>query len=262
MGEGCDVPEEANRPWTSTLSVKEWAALSELRLTPLGPVMGSSFYHLGQTLYQGYYDQSVRLHSIESGFNECRGLAVARLRQEARALGADAVVGMKIRKKVTDYFSREHEFIAMGTAVKWKGLPPSAEPYLCTVTGQDLVKLLAAGSLPVGVVMGISIYYLSSLDEPGYIFDFTNREMKFYTRQVYEARQNAVRQLTEQCRQLEADGVLAGDTSFTVHEVEVEAQNQKRIDRVIEFVSYGTAIREVRTQATAASVVMVKLLNR
>jgi uncharacterized protein YbjQ (UPF0145 family) len=252
--------DASKRPWTSTLSVKEWASLSSLELEPIGQVMGSCFYHLGNLMYQTFYRGSQRLTSIENSFYECRELALNRLSNEAKVMGADAVVGVRLEKKSSDYFSRENEFIAMGTAVRMKSLPSAETPYLCTVTGQELIKLYAAGVLPVGLVLGISVQYLCSYDEPMRVFDFSNREMRFYTKQVYDARYHAMRNMKNQANRMMAEGILASETSLAVQAIEVNSQNQERTDHLLEFVSYGTAIRQLKTNKPIQEIGLVNFL--
>lgn len=97
---------------------------------PLGLVRGSAVRarHLGKdiiaflkNLVGGEIDDYTKL------LGEAREQALDRLRAEARALGADAVVGLRFCG--TEIASGAAEFLAYGTAVRLEPLvPKTAEP--------------------------------------------------------------------------------------------------------------------------------------
>jgi Putative heavy-metal-binding len=85
----------------------------------------------------------------------CAGVATAlrRLREEAWAAGANAVLDVKMRT-ISSYVENSMDFTLVGTAVYVEGLPPSGEPIVATVPALEFVKLLEADVVPTGIAIG------------------------------------------------------------------------------------------------------------
>src|SRR5438270_264622 len=62
---------------------------------PLGLVLGSSVYHIGAQFSS--FNQSMELSVLTQAMYHARELAMTRMRAEAYALGADGVVGVRLR---------------------------------------------------------------------------------------------------------------------------------------------------------------------
>src|SRR5438045_1104502 len=88
--------------FTSDLSVNEFALGREIGLRPLAQVMGSSIYHVGWQQNPGVWGGwqaagvSQELTTLSEAWNSARQRAFSRLEQEARLLGAHAVVGRQL----------------------------------------------------------------------------------------------------------------------------------------------------------------------
>ncbi len=237
-------------PWTSDLSVNEWAALRPYRLRPLGQVVGSCFYHVGYVPngYAGFYTQSHEMGAPTRALTEGRSLALARMEQEARALGANAVVGVHLQRKRFVFENVVYEFAAYGTAVRVEGLPESREPLLCTVSGQDFARLLAAGALPVGLAMGASFYYLrTDWWDTRQQMSFYNQEMTHFQRGLSTARQLAGKKLRQDTHHLGAKGVVGTEVEFEVEKVSggVTNDNEPIEDHLIIVFMMGTAVEYI-----------------
>lgn len=246
----------AELPWTSDLSVSEWHLLRPYGFRPLGLVMGSSYYHIGFTAQNraGMW-MSGDVIDVERAMLDVRKLALSRMAMEAEALGAHAVVGVRLELKEPDYGTHEVEFTAFGTAVTLDGEPPvSTSPVLCTVDGASLVKLLRAGSLPVGLAMGVCVYYQSSSRQDMWqVRSWVNQEIPTFTDAVYQTRNRAVRNMWREASALGASGVLAHETKLSVRDVEVErGQGDERLDHVVEFFTMGTAVQSTVVPAKFA----------
>ncbi len=239
----------ADLPWTSTLSVNEWLVFSRLRLKPLGLVMGSCFYHIGYSLsnYGGAW-YSRDLPDQERAITEGRRIALSRMEQEAMELGAHAVVAVRVDTRQPGYYGHETEFVAMGTAVMVEGMARNSRPLICTVDGEDFLKLLRVGSIPVGVALGACVHYqYTSAQDKFQSTTFWNTEVPRYTDAIYHTRDRAVKSMWDDARQMGASGVLAHDTKLRVMEVEVErGEGDEREDHIVEFLSIGTAVSSVR----------------
>jgi hypothetical protein len=88
-------------------------------------------------------------------------MALRRLREEAWAAGANAVVDVKMRT-IPLRVDASMDFTLVGTAVYVEGLPPSGEPIVATVPALEFVKLLEADVVPTGIAIGAHYEWLSN----------------------------------------------------------------------------------------------------
>ncbi len=65
---------------------------------PIAQIMGSSIYHVGQI--PDYKGKTAEIEVISSAHRESRRLALSRLYQEAQLVGADAVIGAKLKERM------------------------------------------------------------------------------------------------------------------------------------------------------------------
>ena len=86
-------------------------------------------------------------------FNATRHLALQRIVAEARAVGANAVVGIETRIMP---FQGVHEMLMLGTASRHPALPAQAagEPVTSDLTCQEMWNLTSMGYMPVKLVSG------------------------------------------------------------------------------------------------------------
>ena len=83
---------------------------------PLGLVLGSSIYHVG--LQIGRWSKNQELDVLSQAMYHARELAMTRMEVEAKTLGADGVVGVRLDVEMKEFGADIAEFIAIGTAVK------------------------------------------------------------------------------------------------------------------------------------------------
>src|SRR3984885_13377960 len=87
----------AKRLFTSDLSVNEFLLVKEAGFDPLGLVMGSSIYQIAPqvpSLSRG--SPGCELIEMTRALYHARELAMNRMEEEAEALGADGIVGMRL----------------------------------------------------------------------------------------------------------------------------------------------------------------------
>src|SRR6185369_14990620 len=102
--------------FTSDLSVNEFLLVKEVGFHPLGLVMGSSIFHIGwQPIRPGVSEE---LTTLTQALYHSRELAMVRMEEEADALGADGIVGVRLTVTIHQWGSNVIEFLAIGTAVK------------------------------------------------------------------------------------------------------------------------------------------------
>ena len=83
--------------FTSDLSVNEFVLAADDGIRPLGQVMGSTIYHVGWQYTPMYI--SGELTTLTQAQTQARKLALSRLQQEAKLLGAHGVIGVRLERK-------------------------------------------------------------------------------------------------------------------------------------------------------------------
>src|SRR5450755_1347014 len=105
-------------PALSDLSVTEFLVLSRAGFLPMGMVIGTSVYDAGGAMMQSW-GQTRELTALSSAMHNARRLAVGRMRDQAKAHGAEGVVG--VRLQVEHHVWRGGhtvaKFVALGTAI-------------------------------------------------------------------------------------------------------------------------------------------------
>jgi uncharacterized protein YbjQ (UPF0145 family) len=189
--------------FATDLNVGEFLLARAEGYDAVGQVMGSSIYHVGWQYAPGLI--SSELTVVTQAHLEARGLALGRLRQEAAALRAHGVVGVRLTTRAYEWGPGLLEFTAVGTAVRLRGAPPAQIPFLSDLSGEDFWTLVRAGYLPKGLAMGFSAYFVYNY--AGFN-PFRNQELTDYSAGVYQARHRAMQRLHADLLQLGADGVV------------------------------------------------------
>lgn len=223
--------------FTSDFSVNEFLLVRKAGFEPIGLCVGSCVYHVG--IQYGSWNQNQELDVLSRAMYHARELAMARMRSEATAMGADGIVGVKLTIKRLEWDQHLLEFIAIGTGVihatGQKGFRAhDGGPFTSDLSGQDFWSLLHAGYRPVQMVMGSCVYHvahrgvLSGLGSVG-----RNVELENFTSAMYEAREIAVERMQAEASAAKAEGVVGVD----IHEGSHCWQTH-----VIEFFAIGTAV--------------------
>ena len=126
-------------PWMSTMTPAELLLSRGLGIRPITMVSGTCWYHFEV--------------SWTNGHPEGWHIALDRMKQEALAAGANAIVDVKLRT-IDREADESMDFTVIGTAVKLDGLPPSSDPVIATVSAIEFVRLLKEGIVPTGVAIG------------------------------------------------------------------------------------------------------------
>ena len=187
--------------FTSGLSVSEFALLRRLGPRPLAQVMGASVVRTGWQYLPplepgvnvvsgawytptnvGYAAQSpyteaspsqvrnykwhaavvAELDVLTDAWNLARRRALDRLTEEALQVGANAVVGVRLRRGDHDLGARTIEYVVTGTAVRVPGADPSEPPALTDVSVQDYWRLHQTGQEPTALVATTAVVFASA----------------------------------------------------------------------------------------------------
>ena len=166
-------------------------------------------------------------------FNQTRHLCLARVIEEARRCGANAVVGIETR---TMPFSGVHEMLMLGTASKHPALPEihAQQPISSDLTNEEMWNLVSMGYMPLKLVLGTAVYSLGVVGGLKAAFkSLTRGEISDLTTLVYDAREHAIGLIKQEADAIGADDVVGVKTY--IHE----------IGNLLEFMAIGTAIKKV-----------------
>jgi uncharacterized protein YbjQ (UPF0145 family) len=246
-------PDGRPKLWTSDLSVNELFVSRSVDFEPISQVFGSSVYHMAYALGQWSYSGTGEISDFSQALYHARALALGRLLQEAAALGAHGVIGVRLEHQEYEWGANLLEFSALGTAVRLRNWPGQlSQPFTSDLSGQEFVKLLDAGYVPVTLAMGCVAYYVYTTWEDEYAKrSWVNQEMGAYTQGVYRARRLAFSRLAEDARRVRAEGVVGSDVHMRVREVTASrprpySNDSEAIeDHIVEFFAFGTAIVEM-----------------
>ena len=249
--------------WDSALSADEFAAIRSVGFEPVGQVFGAAVYGAGSASGsscpgtggssgdarparpaidvpgQGGLGSSVPL---VQAMDQARHTAIDRMTAECAVLGGHGVVGVRLSRG--PFVLGGLEFTAIGTAVRAPGVTrgPRA-PFTCDLSGQDVAKLIMAGWVPAGLVLGISIGLRH--DDRTTVrqarWRSGNAEVAGWTELVGRSRREARGQLETDVRRLGAEGVVIAAMQLRVRERDCPAQVGRR-DHIAEATLIGTAI--------------------
>lgn len=202
--------------FTSTLSVGEFAVLTELQAVPLRQVMGVSVQQIGfqylptQARYGGD-ELFCELDRIGHAWDQARRQALDRMTEEARDAGADAVVGVHLTRGEHDLGARTVDFIVTGTAIRTRAGQPPAWPVLTDLSAQDYWLLDSAGWAPAGFVAATAVYFISQGFQTRWrrrTSFASNQELTEFSDAFSDARHAAVRYLRSQADSAGGDGIV------------------------------------------------------
>jgi uncharacterized protein YbjQ (UPF0145 family) len=205
----------------------------------LGGIFGPATVTSGGSRWTGY---APYVDALNSG----RDTAMGRMVQEATALGADGVVGVRLTDRRME--GNKREFMALGTAVRSRGRQRPARPFTTDLGGQDVAKLLAAGWVPAGIAYGISVAVRhDDWRTQSQLSPFSgNTEVAGYTELVNHVRHDARRGFAALAARIGGDSALLTDIRQHVWQYEA---GENHIDHVAECVITGNAVARFHTDA-------------
>lgn len=242
---------------TSLLSVPSAVSAHAVGLSPIGEVMGCIVQHVGWQGWAGcgYWGNGYRqarvttfgsyapyVDSVRHGYDT----ALQRLSTEAKMLGADGIIDVRIT--VTHLGNDNHEFVALGSAVRLgdersgqgnipKSLP---EPFLTDLPGADVAKLMLNGWMPTSIVYGIALAIRHD-DWQTYAQSrsWMNTEVSGFTELTNNVRHQARQKVTAHAAAKSAEGVLITGSTMRVWEQEPSDGHR---DHLAEARMFGTGI--------------------
>ncbi|MEV0402745.1 heavy metal-binding domain-containing protein [Actinoallomurus sp. NPDC050550] len=248
--------------WTSGLTVDEFAGLRSVGFEPVGQVMGSTVHNLGwwsrRPINCGYQRGVLGFGfaaTLTSGFRDyvetlynARRTAMNRMAAECAALGGDGVVAVRLTIAPFQGSAHHLEFQAFGTAVRAKGTVRPGRTFLSHVTGQEFVKLIETGWVPVDLALGVGV----GIRHDDWRVNWSTgrfapaQEVGGWTELVSVTRRKARSRLSADARRTGADGLVVSDIDLRIEERDCKLGDHEH-DHVVEATVIGTAIAEFRT---------------
>jgi len=179
------------------------------------------------------------------------------MEEEADALGADGIVGVRLEVTRHEWGEALAEFVAIGTAIRSRDgqhfRNTHGMPFTSDLSGQDFWTLLRAGYRPVGMVMGNCVYHVAH-QGMGQWFNQVGRnvEMTNYTQALYDARELAMERMQTEAVGLNAQGVVGA---------QIIERSHGWGSHVIEFFAVGTAVISVADRHEIPAPALSLLLN-
>lgn len=242
------------RAFSSSSNGQELFCLIDAGYTPKQFVIGNVAYSVGAA---GGFIGALKslgrgeIKEFSDVFNTTRHLALRRISAEARAAGANAVIGIETRIMP---FRGVHEMLMLGTAAyhpalggapQGSAVPGHAPADLVTsdLTCEEMWNLASLGLMPLKLVLGTAVYSLGLMGGVMAMFKGMARgEISELSTLIYDAREHAIGLLRDEADAIGADDVVGITTH--IHE----------LGGLIEFMAIGTAVkRRSGATPTAAS---------
>ncbi len=225
------IPDSAKRrvertvkgemPWMSTLSVHELFLGEILRIEPVVQVAGSCYYHAStDSRNRVYLDSNLDATNLVRAYYQAKDISLERLREEARAAGAHAVIDAKY------HFKREEtlvHFSVVGTAVRFQGLRKPQHPLVSTLSADDFYRLWQRGWMPMNMALGYHWHCMPV----GYrtrssTFSWYNQEVTTVTEKLMETRRHAMDRMRQDAAHAgRADGLVGVTVESKIEETEI-----------------------------------------
>lgn len=174
------------------------------------------------------------VHQYSQIFNETRHHALERIQGEARAAGANSVVG--IQTSIIP-FGGMQEMVMIGTASYHNALPAqyNAAPITSDLTNEEMWNLIHMGYMPIQLVLGVSVYSLGFVGGvTAFLKSFSRGEIEELTTLIYEARENAIARIAQDAEACGADDVVG-----------IKTYVYQLGGGIIEFMAMGTAVKRM-----------------
>src|ERR1700722_11151917 len=260
----------ASGTWGSLLTSGGFAAIRSVGFEPVGQVFVAAVFGVaygdgyscprtsalsrdaaeippsGQQSESIERDDHGPLGPLVRAMDQARRTAVERMTAQCVQLGADGVVGLRVSRG--SFLLGGQEFTALGTAVRARGersggAGEESAPFTSDLSGQDFAKLIMAGWVPVGVVLGVAI---GARHDDWQTTRQTrrwsgNREVGGWTDVVNQSRREARGRLDRDVQRLGAEGAVVASMQLRVSVRDCPAQAGRR-DHIVAASILGTAV--------------------
>ena len=229
--------ESAGKPGFSTsANAQQFYCQLDAGFTPHSFVFGNVAYSIGvggnikgafRGLKRGEVPQYTEI------FDRTRHLALQRIKKEAKAAGANAVLG--IETSIMPLLGAQ-EMMMIGTASSHPALASYAgDPVTSDLTNEELWNMVNLGYMPIQLVMGVSVYSLGLASGiTSSLKSLIGGQIDSLTEILYEAREKALERVQDAAQKCGADEVVGVKTK--VYDLG---------GGLVEFMVIGTAVKKI-----------------
>lgn len=172
-------------------------------------------------------------------FDRTRHLALNRIKEEAKQVGANAVIG--IQTSIMPFLGAQ-EMLMIGTASSHPALNEYlSDPVTSDMTNEELWNMVNIGYVPIKLVMGVSVYSLGFASGITAFFQsLVGGQVQGLTEILYEAREKALERVQIEAQKCNADEVVG-----------VKTRVYDLGGGLVEFMVIGTAVKKMEGITTA-----------
>ncbi len=249
---------KGDRMFTTSANGQELYCQIDCGFTPIQFVFGNVAYSIGATGgILGSLKAMARgeIKEFSDVFNRTRHLALERIANEAKSVGANAVVGIETRTKM---FQGAHEMLMLGTAshhplLATPAIPQAGQtlnyqspqnarpdtvyprqPITSDLTNEEMWNLIHMGLMPLKLVLGTAVYSLGVVGGIKAALQSVSRgEIGPLTTLIYDAREHAIGLIRDEAAAIGADDVVGVKTHIHEH------------NNLLEFMAIGTAVKKI-----------------
>lgn len=182
-------------------------------------------------------------------FNTTRNLALERLVTEAKAAGANSVVGIET---TIIPFSGAQEMLMLGTASHNPLLDPIGQLVTSDLTNEEMWNITSMGYAPYKLLLGTSVYSLGIAGSvTSFLKSFAKGEIPELTTLIYDAREKSLSKISSEAEAIGADDVVG-----------IKTYVYQLGSGLIEFLAIGTAIKKVEGMKTVSDQLIPQAIIR
>lgn len=241
VGSTVHHPDEKGITFSTAASGQDFYCQLDAGFSPKGFVFGNIAYSIGvggslkgslTRLQRGEVEQFTKI------FDHTRHAALERIKQEAKAKKANAVVG--ITTSISPFMGAQ-EMMMLGTASDHPSLKAHYDdPVTSSLTSQELWNMVNMGYMPLKLVMGVSVYSLGFTGGVSSLFKSLGRgEIDTTTKLLHEARDKALERIHQDALACQADEVVG-----------VKTRIYNLGNGLIECMVIGTAVKKIEGTTT------------
>lgn len=239
--------------FSTSASGQELYCQMDAGFEPQGFVFGNVAYSIGVGGNLGGFFRGLSRGEVPQYseiFDRTRHLALTRIKNEAKALKANAVIG--IETSIMPLLGVQ-EMMMVGTASTHPALKDyDGDPATCAMTNEELWNMVDLGYAPIQLVMGVSVY---SLGFGGSILaafqSLAGGQVEGLTEILYEAREKALERVERDAEACGADEVVGVTTR--VYDLG---------GGLVEFMAIGTAVKKLKGMKTAGKTLPAQAIIR
>lgn len=255
LGSAIHQPDNGAEKLTFSTSVDAQSLYCQMDsgFVPKSFVFGNVAYSIGSKgNMQGSFSQMARgeVKQYTQIFDQTRHLALARIKEEAKAVKANSVIG--IETSITNILGTQ-EMLMVGTASNHPALDEYLnDPVTSDMTNEELWNMVNIGYMPLSLVIGVSIYSLGIASSVmSVIKNFIGGRVDTMTELLYEAREKAFERISQDAEKCGADKVVG-----------VKIRVLDLGEGLIEFMVIGTAVKKIPSITTKTDTLLTQAIIR